>query len=85
MPVCFNDPGLSNANMVAVRVRIDGDKVENRNVKPCFQDGENIETLLVPLDGLYHELLRLQEARGWAVDARLLSLAWGMAWRSLQI
>lgn len=82
MPVCVNDPGLSDANMVAVRVRIDGDAKENLDVAPCFQDGENIETLLVPLDGLYDELLRLRGSRGWAVDARLLSLAWGLVWQT---
>lgn len=80
MPICVNDPGLSDANMVAVRVRIDGDAAENCDVVPSFQDGENIETLLVPLDGLYDELLRLKESMGWAIDARLLSMAWGMEW-----
>lgn len=81
MPICVNDPGLSDANMVAVRVYVDADSVENRDVVPNFQDGENIETLLVPLDGLYEELLKLQKNRDCAVDARLLSIAWGMAWR----
>lgn len=77
MPCCFNDPGLTDANMVAVKVVVDGDAPENVDATPCFQDGECIDTMLVPLATLYGELLKLQQA-GDALDARLLSLAYGM-------
>ncbi len=77
-PCCFNDPGLTDANMVAVKVVIDGDSPENLNATPSFQDGEHIEKMLVPFATLYEELLRLKDD-GNALDARLLSLAYGLS------
>lgn len=74
----FSDPGLTNANMVLAQVDIDLNDEKNQNVKPQLEDGEFIETMTLPVDGLLGELLKLIESEGCSVDARLYHFAVGL-------
>eukprot|EP00889_Picochlorum_renovo_P007677 jgi/Picre1/34707/NNA_002175.t1 len=47
-PVCFNDPGITNANMMMAVVEIDLDSEENRNVSQELHDGEFISVEFAP-------------------------------------
>jgi len=83
-PVVVSDPGMSSANMILVVVEVDADSPENREVVPCPDEGEHIQTHLVGLDDLQGEIEGLLEQQGgdgdgtpWTVDARLWSLAAG--------
>lgn len=40
--------------------------------------GENIQVLLLPLQGLSAELTRLKQENSWAIDSRLLAFALGL-------
>lgn len=33
-PICYSDPGMTNANMTLVEIDVDGDSVDNLDVKP---------------------------------------------------
>lgn len=57
-----SDPGLTNANLQLVTLRIDGDAEVNRAVEPGPED-QDIVTLMVPLRTLRHSLDRTR-ARG---------------------
>lgn len=39
-PVCYSDPGMTNANMTLVEIDVDGDSVDNLNVKPELEVGQ---------------------------------------------
>lgn len=60
-----------------VHVTIDPNLPENRDPKPQLEESEFIEVFTVPLASLYGELKRL-EGEGYAVDARVGTLAEGI-------
>lgn len=60
-----------------VHVRVDMTLPENQNPKPDLEDNEFIECFSVPLTSLYEEMKRL-EREGYAIDARVGTLAEGM-------
>lgn len=72
------DPGMSSASMKTVTIDVDMSKVENINPKTEQEEGENIETIVLPLRGLY-ERLNQYEKDGRSVDARLLAFAHGVS------
>ncbi|CAL8464276.1 g3811 [Coccomyxa elongata] len=74
-PVCYSDPGMSNANMQFAVVDVDADAPENASINPELEEGEFLEVFLLPYDGLYDALLAKQKETGWDVDARLLMYA----------
>ncbi|PHH62831.1 hypothetical protein CDD81_6631 [Ophiocordyceps australis] len=75
--IMFNDPGFCNTNLRMVHVHIDMDKPENKNPQPQLEEGEFIETFSLPLALLWNECKRL-EAEGYAIDARVGTLAEGI-------
>ncbi|GAB4818096.1 hypothetical protein N2152v2_005142 [Parachlorella kessleri] len=77
-PDCDSDPGMSGANMQLAVLEVDGDAPQNQAVVPHLEDGEFISTSLVPLNGLLNYLLETKRAKGWGVDARLMSFAVGL-------
>ncbi|GLI74865.1 ADP-ribose diphosphatase [Penicillium ochrochloron] len=76
-PIMYNDPGFCNTNLNMVHVRVDMSLPENQNPKPELEDNEFIECFTVPLASLYEEMKRL-ERDGYAIDARVGTLAEGM-------
>jgi ADP-ribose pyrophosphatase len=60
-----------------VHVRVDMTLPENQNPKPELEDNEFIECFSVPLASLYEEMKRLEQ-EGYAIDARVGTLAEGM-------
>lgn len=76
-PVMYNDAGFCNTNLRMVHVELDPDLEENRNPRPTLEDGEFIETFTAPLARLWDVCVEL-EAEGYAIDARLGSLAEGI-------
>ncbi|KAJ6022026.1 hypothetical protein N7540_007530 [Penicillium herquei] len=76
-PVMYNDPGFCNTNLNMVHVRVDMSLPENQNPKPELEENEFIESFSVPLASLFEETKRL-EKEGYAIDARVGTLAEGM-------
>ncbi|KAL9077522.1 MAG: hypothetical protein Q9161_000368 [Pseudevernia consocians] len=76
-PVMFNDPGFCNTNLNMVHVNVDMSLQENQNLKPELEENEFIEVFSTPLKTLYVECKRL-EAEGYAIDARVGTLAEGI-------
>lgn len=60
-----------------VHVRVDMSLPENQNPKPELEDNEFIECFSVPMASLYEEMKKL-EREGYAIDARVGTLAEGM-------
>ncbi|KAK9825973.1 hypothetical protein WJX74_002460 [Apatococcus lobatus] len=77
-PIIYSDPGLTSSNFQMVTIHIDADAEQNREVNPELEEGEFVETLLLPVAGLYHKLLDLQKERKCDLDARLLLYAQGL-------
>ncbi|OJJ48293.1 hypothetical protein ASPZODRAFT_158046 [Penicilliopsis zonata CBS 506.65] len=75
--VMYNDPGFCNTNLNMVHVRVDMSLPENQNPKPQLEDNEFIECFTVPLASLFDELKKLEQ-EGYAVDARIGTLAEGI-------
>lgn len=73
----FNDPGFCNTNTKMIFVDVDMRDPRNRDPKPELEDGEFIETFTIPLRGFWEELGRL-EKQGYAIDARVATLAQGL-------
>jgi ADP-ribose pyrophosphatase len=71
------DPGFCNTNLRMVHVTIDLSAPENANPTPELEDNEFIECFSVPLFDLYNEC-RILEEEGYAVDARVGTLAEGI-------
>ncbi|KAK9807593.1 hypothetical protein WJX72_003628 [[Myrmecia] bisecta] len=71
-PVCWSDPGMTNANMQVVVMDVDANAPENAIIHPELEDGEFIEVFLLPLEGLHEALLAVKAEKGWEMDARLL-------------
>ncbi|KAK7751126.1 ADP-ribose diphosphatase [Diatrype stigma] len=80
-PMMFNvtypDPGFCNTNLRMVHVTIDMSLPENQELRPELEENEFIEVFLVPLAKLWEECKRL-EAEGYAIDARVGTLAEGI-------
>ncbi|KAF2028185.1 hypothetical protein EK21DRAFT_114101 [Setomelanomma holmii] len=76
-PVMFNDPGFCNTNLRMVHVTVDLSRPENQNPKPQLEENEFIETFSVPLKKLW-DICRNFEKEGYAIDARVGSLAEGI-------
>jgi ADP-ribose pyrophosphatase len=60
-----------------VHVRVDMSLPENQNPKAELEDNEFIECFTIPLVSFYDELKKL-EAEGYAIDARVGTLAEGI-------
>lgn len=60
-----------------VHVDVDMGLPENQNLKPELEENEFIEVFSLPLRNLYAECKRL-EKEGYAIDARVGTLAEGM-------
>ncbi|PKX97087.1 MutT/nudix family protein [Aspergillus novofumigatus IBT 16806] len=73
----ITDPGMCNTNLNMVHVRVDLSLPENQDPKPQLEDNEFIECFTLPLSTLFSELKRL-EAEGYAIDARVGTLAEGI-------
>lgn len=73
----ITDPGMCNTNLNMVHVRVDLSLPENQDPKPELEDNEFIECFTLPLSTLFSELKRL-EAEGYAIDARVGTLAEGI-------
>ncbi|KAM0277501.1 hypothetical protein ACHAQH_005779 [Verticillium albo-atrum] len=76
-PVMFNDPGFCNTNTKMVHVTIDMSLPENQNPVPELEESEFIEVFTAPLSTLWEECKKL-EAEGYAIDARVGTLAEGV-------
>ncbi|KAK6008713.1 hypothetical protein QM012_000616 [Aureobasidium pullulans] len=76
-PVMFNDPGFCNTNLNMVHVRLDMSNPDNQNPRPELEENEFIECFSIPLKKLYEECRKL-ESEGYAIDARVLTLAEGI-------
>lgn len=74
----FSDPGLTNANMALVTVKIDMTDERNKAPKPELEEGEVIETSTLRLSNLYDELVELCKSEKATVDSRLFHLAEGL-------
>lgn len=68
--------GMCNTNLHMVHVTIDLTKEENINPVQKLEVNEFIECFSVPLKDLYTECRRM-EAEGYAIDARVGTLAEG--------
>ena len=77
-PLVYNDPGITNANMMLAVVDVDLDSPDNQNVEPKLHEGEFIESFWAPYGSqLLEWLLRKKQEEGVEVDARLLMMAMG--------
>lgn len=65
--------------MQLIHVSIDPSRLENRpeNLKPELEENEFIETFAIPLKDMFTEFRKL-EAEGYAIDARVGTIAEGM-------
>ena len=71
------DPGFCNTNLNMVHVSVDMSKPENQNLVPELEESEFIESFSVPLSDLYEQCKKF-EAEGFAIDARVGTLAEGI-------
>ncbi|KAM0326192.1 hypothetical protein ACHAQA_006789 [Verticillium albo-atrum] len=76
-PVMFNDPGFCNTNTRMVHVTVDMALPANQNPVPELEENEFIEVFTAPLATLWDTCKRL-EAEGYAIDARVGTLAEGV-------
>ncbi|CAI6337312.1 unnamed protein product [Periconia digitata] len=76
-PIMFNDPGFCNTNLRMIHVTVDLSLPENQNPEPSLEENEFIETFSVPLKDLWDECRKF-EAEGYAIDARVGTLAEGV-------
>ncbi len=76
-PVVFNDPGITNANMMLAVVDVDLTSQENQDVEQSLHEGEFIECFWAPYGPDLLEWLLLKKQEGVEVDARLMMMAIG--------
>lgn len=69
--------GMCNTNLHFIHVKIDLTDERNKNPKQHLEENEFIEVFTVPLKDLYKECRRM-ENEGFAIDARVGSLAEGI-------
>ncbi|KAF3205205.1 hypothetical protein TWF679_009428 [Orbilia oligospora] len=72
----FNDPGFCNTNLNFVHLTIDMTLEENKNPVQNLEENEFIECFTVPLDELWQECRKLEQA-GYGIDARVGTIAEG--------
>jgi ADP-ribose pyrophosphatase len=77
--VMWNDPGFCNTNtkMVVVEVDMADPRNQDGNLRSELDESEFIECFTLPLARLWEELTRL-DREGFAIDARVATLAQGM-------
>ena len=77
--VMHNDPGFCNTNtkMIFVEVDMSDERNQEGNLKPELEENEFIQSFSIPLKSLWDDLKKLDE-EGFAVDARVGTLAQGM-------
>ncbi|EAT79727.2 hypothetical protein SNOG_12927 [Parastagonospora nodorum SN15] len=68
---------LCNTNLRMIHVTVDLSLSENQDPKPELEDSEFIETFHVPLNDLWDVCMKF-EKEGYAIDARVGSLAEGI-------
>ena len=73
----YSSPGLSGETVRLVHMEIDETDLKNRNPETDFDDGEHIETFLVPLKGL-RSFLETAYGKGDCLDAKLMTYAEGL-------
>lgn len=73
-PACFSSPGLTGETVQIFKVIVDEEAEENLNVKPQFDEGEDIETFLVKKEELISFLKEREEA-GDLIDSKVMSYA----------
>ena len=71
------DPGFCNTSLHMVHVTIDPHRAENRQLQPELEENEFIQVFTLPLRNLHGECRRL-DREGYAIDARLGTLAEGL-------
>ncbi|TFJ80964.1 hypothetical protein NSK_007607 [Nannochloropsis salina CCMP1776] len=76
-PIVYSDPGLSNASMRYVFMRIDGDLGSNQQPVAMPDEDEIITVHRVPVKRLLNEVEGFRE-QGFEIDARLYGLALGL-------
>ena len=76
-PIVYSDPGLSNASMRYVFMKIDGDLGSNQQPVAIPDDGEIITVHRVPVKKLLDEVEAFRD-KGFEIDARLYGLALGL-------
>jgi ADP-ribose pyrophosphatase len=76
-PVCCSDPGMTNTNMQLAVVEVDLDSPLNQNAQQKLGDGEFIDMLEAPWEGLLPWLIKQKSDKNVEIDARLMSFAIG--------
>lgn len=76
-PPVYSSPGLSGETVHLVHMEIDETDLENRNPETDFDDGEHIETFLIPIKEL-SSFLKNSYERGDLLDAKLVSFSEGL-------
>ena len=71
------DPGFCNTNLNLVHVTVDTSLPENINPEPQLEENEFIEVFSIPLQELFAGCKKW-EAEGYAIDARVGTLAEGI-------
>ena len=74
-PVCTS-PGLTDEAINLIFANVDETLEENQNVTPAFDEGEFIETILVPIDQA-GKFIQDSFDRGDQVDAKVMSFVAG--------
>ncbi len=74
----YSSPGMTGENVRIVHMDIDERHVRNRNPETAFDDGEHIETFLVPV-GKIGNFLEKMYKKGDRLDAKVVSFARGLA------
>ncbi len=73
-PTAFSSPGMTSETVTLVEMVVDDEASENAFLETDFDDGEHVETIFAPRDGLL-DFLNTRMSIGDAVDAKLLSFA----------
>ena len=76
-PPLYSSPGLSGETVNLVQMEIDETDLKNQNPETDFDDGEHIETFLIPLKEL-RPFLKAAHEKGDRLDAKLMSFAEGL-------
>jgi len=71
-PAAFSSPGLSGETVTFVEISVDENSAENNDLETDFDDGEDVETIVVPVAELA-EFLFERETAGDKLDAKLLA------------
>jgi len=79
-PTHFNDPGFTNTATHLIHIAVD--LSDSRNTSPDSQkqleENEHVEALWVPVKELYEMCVKLEREEGYAIDARVGTLAEGV-------